>query len=225
MDIVVRETGDIKDLEVFEDIQRRAWQMRDIGIIPKTILKAIYCAGGFVAGAWYGDRIVGFSFAFRGFYKGENILWSHMTAVLPEYQGKGIGYKLKIFQKEWALRNNIKLICWTFDPFSLKNAYFNFGKLKVISNTYEKDIYGAMYDKVNEGKRSDRLIVEWWLEKKFEFKKTVSLNVPFLSPDISKDEEIRKKDNFFEKLKNYFDDGYYIIDFDKERGKYILGSF
>jgi predicted GNAT superfamily acetyltransferase len=43
------------------------------------------------------------------------------------------------------------------------NAYFNFAKLGVTSNTYYQDYYGEMRDVLNKGLPSDRFLVEWWI--------------------------------------------------------------
>ncbi len=78
--------------------------------------------------------------------------------------GKGVGYKLKKRQREFAMRQGIRLVTWTFDPMLTANAHLNIRKLGAISTSYLEDYYGTS----NEGGlsrtgTSDRLLVEWWV--------------------------------------------------------------
>jgi len=52
-----------------------------------------------------------------------------MVAVLPKYRNSNIAYRLKIAQRNFALKQGIKLMTWTFDPLQSINAYFNIRKL------------------------------------------------------------------------------------------------
>ena len=55
---------------------------------------------------------------------GKPFLHSHQTAVLTEFHDRGVGRRLKLFQRQDALKRGIDLIEWTFDPLELKNALF-----------------------------------------------------------------------------------------------------
>jgi predicted GNAT superfamily acetyltransferase len=84
-----------------------------------------------------------------------------MTGVIPEYQGKGIGFGVKQAQRRWALEHGYLVIAWTFDPLQRRNANFNLHLLKATSSTYHVNFYGTMTDGINAGMPSDRLEVEW----------------------------------------------------------------
>ena len=76
-------------------------------------------------------RMIGFTLALADAKWGKPFLHSHMTAVLAEYQNRGVGRRLKLFQREEALKNGVPLVEWTFDPLELKNAHFNLNRLGV----------------------------------------------------------------------------------------------
>ena len=67
------------------------------------------------------------------------MLWSHMAGVLPEYRG-GLGYRLKLAQRERALAQGYDLIEWTFDPLQAMNAHFNFAKLGGVVEEYAREL-------------------------------------------------------------------------------------
>ncbi|MGE5109281.1 MAG: hypothetical protein ACM3JB_00395, partial [Acidobacteriaceae bacterium] len=86
------------------------------------------------------------------------------AAVLPEYQGSGIGRLLKLAQREDALRRGIKLIEWTFDPLALMNAHFNLNRLGAIIRRYVPNVYGVTSSPLHGNIPTDRFVAEWWLE-------------------------------------------------------------
>ena len=50
------------------------------------------------------ENLVGFAMALPGITQGRPYLHSHMLAVNPEYRNRGIGRRLKLFQRDEALR-------------------------------------------------------------------------------------------------------------------------
>ena len=88
---------------------------------------------------------------------------SHMMGVLEEWRGRGVGYRLKLAQREHALSQGLELATWTYDPLESLNAALNIGKLGVVCNTYFRDLYGEMEDGLNVGLSTDRFQVEWWI--------------------------------------------------------------
>src|SRR6202041_595073 len=95
---------------------------------------------------------------------GKPFLHSHMTGVLPEYQNRNIGRRLKLSQREIALQQSISLIEWTFDPLELRNAHFNFVRLGAIARRFLPNCYGITDSQLHAGLPTDRLIAEWWLD-------------------------------------------------------------
>ena len=90
--IAIRPIHDPAELRACQDVQRRTWGIIEDGyVVPVATLAAASAYGGLVLGAFDGDRLVGFSFAFRGVLDGTPILYSQLTGVLPEAQGGGTG--------------------------------------------------------------------------------------------------------------------------------------
>jgi predicted GNAT superfamily acetyltransferase len=91
-----------------------------------------------------------------------------MTAIRGNYQGAGVGARLKWAQRLRALHEGIEFIKWTFQPVLARNAFFNLEKLGAEVHEYEPNFYGTDYSTAhNEGGQmgidSDRLFAEWHL--------------------------------------------------------------
>ena len=132
--------------------------------ITPNLLQAMVHSGSYLSGAFIDNKIVGAAFAFPATNSGLH-LHSHMTAVLPEYRDKGVGYALKIDQWNWAKKNDYSQLSWTFDPLVRRNAKLNIVKLGVDISAYYPNFYGDMPDALNAGDESDRLMVSWSTNK------------------------------------------------------------
>ena len=86
-----------------------------------------------------------------------------MLAVKPEYRNGDVGYKLKLAQRERVLAQGLTRITWTFDPLQSVNAYLNFCKLGVVSDTYKINFYGPETSSALHRLGTDRLWVTWLL--------------------------------------------------------------
>lgn len=146
-----------------EDLQAAVWGGGEREIIPYDILRAIGHAGGTVLGAWDGARIVGMALSFVAWGAEGAYHHSHLLGVLPEYRRWGVGWRLKMAQRDAVLAQGLEQITWTFDPLESANAHLNFAKLGVVSQTYLPDFYGAMPEALNADLPSDRLLVAWLL--------------------------------------------------------------
>lgn len=124
-------------------------------------------------------RLIGFAMALPGFAppaatgrgRGEPpapnpYLHSHMLAVEAAYRNRGIGRRLKLFQREEALRRGIRRMEWTFDPLEIKNAYLNIHRLGVIVRRYSSNMYGVSSSRLQATLPTDRLYAEWWMESR-----------------------------------------------------------
>nr|HDO81115.1 hypothetical protein [Candidatus Bathyarchaeota archaeon] len=157
----VRTPCDVSEFHLCEDLQRRVWGTDNP--VPAHMLIAGHRNGGLLLIAFDEELPVGFCFGITG-REGDNVyFYSHMAGVLPEVQNKGVGYLLKLKQREYALRMGFNLMKWTYDPLQSRNARFNVGKLGVICRRYIANYYGEMRDRLNAGYESDRFIAEWWL--------------------------------------------------------------
>ena len=115
--------------------------------MPSAIFVVAQHTGGQVLGAFapqpsQKSKMVGFTLALAAVRTRKPFLHSHMTAVLPEYRDRGVGRRLKLFQRQDALKRGIELVEWTFDPLELKNAYFNLALLGAIARRFIPNCYG-----------------------------------------------------------------------------------
>ena len=138
----------------------KTWAMTSGTEITPNLLQAMVHSGAYLSGAFIDKQIVGAAFAFPATNDGLH-LHSHMTAVLPEYRDKGVGYALKIDQWNWAKKKKYSHLSWTFDPLVRRNAKLNIAKLGVDISAYHPNFYGDMPDALNAGDESDRLMVSW----------------------------------------------------------------
>jgi predicted GNAT superfamily acetyltransferase len=87
-----------------------------------------------------------------------------MLAVEAGLRDQNLGYKIKLAQREHALRAAIGLIFWTFDPLTSRNAHFNINKLGAILRRYERNYYGQGVSTGFDAEvPTDRVIAEWWV--------------------------------------------------------------
>ena len=100
--IIVRMISDSSDCESARKIFDTTWGLEAGTEITSNLLKAMIHSGSYLSGAFIEHKIVGAALAFPATNDGLH-LHSHMTAVLPEYRDKGIGYALKIDQWNWAI--------------------------------------------------------------------------------------------------------------------------
>ncbi len=133
--------------------------------ITGNLLRAMEHAGGYVGGAYDGDRMIGSCLAFvgrtRGAHGWHTHLHSHVAAALPGFADRGVGTALKLHQRAWALEHGIDRIVWTFDPLVRRNARLNLVKLGGVGVEYLVNFYGEMDDALNVGDESDRILLQW----------------------------------------------------------------
>ena len=151
-----------------ESLQKEVWACDDRDIVPFTLLVATREIGAILVGAFDGPFLVGFAYSLVGREDERMVHHSHMLAVRPTYRNLNLGYKLKLAQRDRALAQGIKRMTWTFDPLQSLNAYFNFAKLGVVSDTYKMNFYGeATSSPLHQiGNGADRLWVTWPLDSR-----------------------------------------------------------
>ena len=156
---------DSAELEQVVDLEIAIWGLDPRDAVPTNIMHVIARYGGLVNGAFHDSQLVGLALALPMQVDGEWILWSHMTGVHPNYQGQGIGLKLKQMQHDWALQHNYQTMRWTFDPLQRGNANFNLHLLGTVADQYHNNLYGSMNDEINADLPSDRLETVWYLNQ------------------------------------------------------------
>ncbi len=145
-------------------LQKEIWGFHDVELLPRRLFVVATKIGGQLLGAFDGARMVAFCLCIPGLKPGGvPYLHSHMLGVLSEYRNSGLGRRMKLAQREYALASNIDLIEWTFDPLEIKNAFFNIERLGAIIRRYVYNQYGRTSSHLHGGLPTDRLIAEWWI--------------------------------------------------------------
>lgn len=171
-DIQIRDLTTIDEFRQVVDLERAIWGYTDsadmvgVPVFIFTVHRGAVLLGAVDASG----RMVGFAYAVvgmknhgmkdHGIQDRRPMLWSHMTGVLPEYRG-GLGYRLKLAQRERALAQGYELIEWTFDPMQAMNAHFNFAKLGGVVTEYAVNFYGESTSTLHRGTPTDRVVLSW----------------------------------------------------------------
>lgn len=137
----------------------------DPAVSPR-LLVAIAQNGGLVLGALDGDEVVGFVYGFTGRSPdtGEVYHYSQLAVVAPHWQGRGVGRRLKVAQRDAALAQGLTRMRWSFDPFRGQTAHFNLDVLGAVGRWLKLDLYGEEGLPREQGLPSHRLIADWDLE-------------------------------------------------------------
>ena len=162
-DLLIRHCHGMEEFEACLRVERKVWKSSDIDVVPIPLFVVASETGGQVLGAFKGEDLVGFTLAIAGWRARKPFLHSHMTAVLDAQRDRGVGRRLKLYQREDALARGIGLIEWTFDPLVTKNAYFNFMRLGAIARRFLPNIYGITTSPLHGSLPTDRLVAEWHL--------------------------------------------------------------
>ncbi len=170
--IIIRPLRAFDELRAVVELQKTYWGHDLESVIPTHMLFSIANSGGHVLTAFDGDKPIGCLVGFLGTNTTDpdrpamaNLqVVSKRMVVLPEYRSHGVGYRLKVAQRELAIQAGIRLVVWTFDPLLSSNAHLNIRKLGAVCPRYVIDYYGTNPDGglVSHG-TSDRLMVEWWI--------------------------------------------------------------
>lgn len=161
----VRVCEGFEELEACVALQIAIWGYDEMDVIPRRMFTVAKRIGGQVMGAFTPDGLLaGFAMAIPGIKNGAPYLHSHMLAVQPKYRNTGVGRRLKLAQREDALKRGIRLMEWTFDPLEIKNSFFNIEKLGAIVRSYSPNFYGFTSARIQGGRPTDRLHAEWWLD-------------------------------------------------------------
>jgi predicted GNAT superfamily acetyltransferase len=173
--ILIRPCEGFEELSACVQLQVEVWGYGDRDVVPRRVFIVSKQIGGQVMGAFdtslpgaspegNPENLVGFAMALPGITQGRPYLHSHMLAVNPEYRNRGIGRRLKLFQRDEALRRGIRRMEWTFDPLEIKNSFLNVAKLGAIVRRYAVNFYGVSSSRLHGQVPTDRLYAEWWLD-------------------------------------------------------------
>ena len=163
-DIEIRQLAELDEFAEVVRLQREIWGFKDIDLLPMRLFVVAGKIGGQVLGAFDRRKMVGFSLCIPGLkLDGRQFFHSQMLGVLPSYRNTGLGRRMKLAQRDYALARGLDLIEWTFDPLELKNAFFNIERLGAIARRYVYNQYGFTSSHLHGGLPTDRLVAEWWI--------------------------------------------------------------
>ncbi len=172
MAIEIRALQSLAEMAGVVELQKTYWGNDLESVIPAHMLFSLAKHGGHVLVAFDGDKMVGALIGFLGTSERESKrpamaglqIVSKRMIVLSEYRNQGVGYRLKLAQRDMAITQGIRLVTWTFDPLLAPNAHLNVRKLGVLCSVYLEDYYGVEGSNglVTLGS-SDRLLAEWWV--------------------------------------------------------------
>ncbi len=173
-DIVIRRLLSAAELQLAVELQKSYWGDYACDLVPRHMLHSISRYGGHVLGAFDRDRLVGLLIGFIGTdidvddpaarpAMANLLIMSKRMVVLPAYRGRNIGFRLKLAQRDLALKQAIRLVTWTVDPLLAPNAHLNIRKLGAVIQRY-----AVNYIAIGEADslRSDRLVVDWWVTQR-----------------------------------------------------------
>ncbi len=130
--------------------------------IPADVIGALADWGGCVLGGFAGDRLVAVSVAVACAPRSDTLA-SLIAGVLPGFAGRGLGGRLKLAQRDWALARGAARIVWTYDPLVRRNAHVNLNRLGAGVTGFAREHYPPIPDGINAGDPADRLHVSWEL--------------------------------------------------------------
>lgn len=164
-DLVIRPFAKPREYEACTAFQEEIWGKGFNERVPAAILQVANRLGGLSAGAFDQDgRLQGFVFGITGVEEGTLVHWSDMLAVRRELRDRGLGTRLKLYQREVLLSRGVRRMRWTFDPLQSRNAYVNFGKLGIVTAEYVRDMYGESGSPLHRGIGTDRLVALWEMD-------------------------------------------------------------
>jgi predicted GNAT superfamily acetyltransferase len=193
--VTIRPLKGVEDCTNFQKVTQAIWGGDASDSVPLHVLITIAKNGGVVLGAFAedGPRDMGWMIGIALGWIGVGTdpatpdappklkFCSHMAGVLPSWQGKHVGLRLKLAQREHVLAQGVTdWMTWTYDPLYRTNGVFNIHRLGATCTTYIRDLYGVMTDDLNRGVPSDRCQVDWRLNSAH-----VAQKAQFLSAHIS----------------------------------------
>jgi len=173
-DVRVKKLRRFSEFETCVKIQKDVWGHPDLDITPTHQFCISTEMGAILLGAYVNGVLAGFVYSFPAVRQGRLHLHSHLLAVLPRYQGLGLGKKLKWAQRDEALRAGYRLVTWTFDPMQTRNANLNLKALAATARNYLPNFYGLTPSLcLGPGIPTDRLLISWPIRDKRVAAKTV----------------------------------------------------
>ena len=164
--IAIRMLATEDELRACVVLQKLTWGADYDEFVPPSILTVTQKIGGVAAGAFDEDgTLLGFVFGLPGVRGGRIIHWSDMLAVREGARDRGVGRRLKEFQRAAARAAGATTMYWTYDPLVARNAHLNFNRLGVAVDEYVETMSGDSSSELHLGLGTDRFVVAWPLDR------------------------------------------------------------
>ncbi len=154
-DIEVRDLDGIAEWTAASALYRSVfgYEQPEWGLSPRLLAALRHNAGTVIGAFGPPGTLLGFCYGFCAVDDGEIYHYSQAAIVARGAQGGGIGRQLKQAQAAAARRTGARAMRWTFDPYALRNAHFNFAVLGATGIRFLPDFYGEP--------GTDRVLVSW----------------------------------------------------------------
>ena len=167
-EVRLRTLDTIDEMSQLVHLQREIWGYGEPDTdfpYPARALFALAESGGHVGGAFLDDLPLGLSVAWRGVdpLLQKPYLHSQLVGVQKEHRHLGLGFQLKLHQRDFALEANLDLVKWVFDPMRSSNANLNVRKLGAVIPAYQPDYYGSVKSHFSRGLATDRVWAHWYV--------------------------------------------------------------
>jgi len=174
MEIVIRRLLRAAEHDRAVELQKSYWGEDANHLVPRHMLHSIAHYGGHALGAFDDGELVGLVLGFTGTdidvdapdarpAMANLLIMSKRMVVLPAYRGRNIGFRLKLAQRDFAIKQAIRLVTWSVDPLLAPNAHLNIRKLGGVIQRYAVNYFGL---EEAASLRADRLVVEWWVTQR-----------------------------------------------------------
>jgi predicted GNAT superfamily acetyltransferase len=227
-EVSLRPLVTVDDADAIVKVMIATWGTHQL--LPREMIVALGESGNAPIGAFDREQLlVGYVLGWAGTDEDGLHLHSHMLAALPDRRHRGVGFALKLAQRAQALDQSIHVVRWTFDPMMARNAWVNLGKLGAVADRFRRDFYGSMTDTLNEGERSDRLVVRWDLDREPGGRPIPdgahTVTVPREYAELrERDPEAARaaRDETAAALEMHLEEGRIVLGFDRDRSAYLL---
>jgi predicted GNAT superfamily acetyltransferase len=160
----LRDLTTLDEFQACVELQRAVWGEGFGEVVPAALLKVSQQVGGVAAAAFTSEgEVVGFVYGLTGIRNGRPSHWSHMLGVRSSHRALGIGLRLKLFQRQRLLAQDVREMRWTFDPLVAGNAHFNLNLVGAAVEAYVAQMYGDTGSGFHTF-GTDRLIARWNLD-------------------------------------------------------------
>ncbi len=207
--IELRKLKSVTEMQELVKLQTEIWGYGRSGAdypYPARALLALSESGGLVTAAFLDGLAIGFSIAWIGIESVSRryFLHSQLVGVDARYRHLGIGYHLKLYQRDFSIHLGLDRLKWTFDPLRSANANLNIRKLGAVIRSYFPHYYGDVQSNFSQGMATDRVLADWYVNSKRVLQRLNS-TVPTFSkiPPIFQVTEVEQQTTNLSRLVRY----------------------